>query len=246
MTSGPTLDGRRVLVTGIAGGIGRSVARAVTERGGRVAGIDAAATDGAWTVCDLRRSAEATAAVRRCNDELGGLDAVVNVAGGSGRSHGDGPVDSITDKGWDYVLDLNLRTTFHVCRASLPLLGPGSSVVNVTSVLGLTGGVAGAFDAHGYAAAKGAIVSLTRAMAVSYAPRGIRVNAVAPGLVRTPMSVRAQGSPEVLAVAARYQPLTGALLEPDDVAAVITFLLSPMASTMTGVVLPADGGWTAG
>jgi NAD(P)-dependent dehydrogenase (short-subunit alcohol dehydrogenase family) len=231
------------VVAGVAGGIGRRVASTVTAWGGRVAGIDVAA-GGDWVVCDLRDGANATRAVRACAEALDGIDAVVNVTGGSGRSHGDGTVDNITDEGWDHVLDINLRTTFNVCRAAVPLLGAGSSIVNVASVLGLVGGVAGTFDAHGYAAAKGGVVALTRAMAVSYAEAGIRVNAVAPGLVRTPMSVRAQSSPEVLAVAAAHQPLVGALIEPEDIASVVAFLVSSMAAAVTGAVLPVDGGWT--
>jgi meso-butanediol dehydrogenase/(S,S)-butanediol dehydrogenase/diacetyl reductase len=118
-------------------------------------------------------------------------------------------------------------------------------VGNLTSVLGLVGGVAGAFDAHAYAAAKGAVIALTRAMAVSYADRGIRVNAVAPGLVRTPMSARAQTSPQILAEAAVRQPLVGSLIEPSDVTTVIAFLVSPASAAITGVILPVDGGWTA-
>jgi NAD(P)-dependent dehydrogenase (short-subunit alcohol dehydrogenase family) len=243
--AGP-LAGRRVVVTGAAGGIGQSVATELTRQGASVRGIDMKpCSDDSWEVCDLSRSAQTDQAITQCTERLGGLDAVVNVAGGSGRSRGDGPVDQITDEGWDYALDTNLRSTFHVCRAALPYLGDGSSIVNLTSVLGLVGGVAGAFDAHAYAAAKGAVIALTRAMAVSYADRGIRVNAVAPGLVRTPMSARAQTSPQILAEAAVRQPLVGSLIEPSDVTTVIAFLVSPASAAITGVILPVDGGWTA-
>jgi NAD(P)-dependent dehydrogenase (short-subunit alcohol dehydrogenase family) len=240
------LSGRRTVVTGAAGGIGQSLTDELARQGALVRGIDLApCTDDSWAVCDLRQGAQTNRAIAECAERLGGLDAVVNVAGGSGRSRGDGPVDQITDEGWDYALDTNLRSTFHVCRAALPYLGAGSSIVNLTSVLGLVGGVAEVFDAHAYAAAKGAVIALTRAMAVSYAGRGIRVNAVAPGLVRTPMSTRAQTSPEILAEAALRQPLVGSLIEPSDVTSVIAFLVSPASAAITGVILPIDGGWTA-
>ena len=246
MTASGQLAGRRALVTGVAGGIGTAVAAALASDGASVCGIDAAqAASGGWIEADLRIAADTDRAVSECLGRLGGLDIVVNVAGGSARSHGDGRVDEITDTGLDYVLDTNLRSVFHVCRATLPHLGPGSSIVNVTSVLGLVGGAPGSFETHGYAAAKGAIVALTRAMAVSYAERQIRVNAVAPGLVRTPMSARAQASADVLAVAALHQPLTGPLIEAADVAGAIAFLASPGAQAITGVILPVDGGWTA-
>lgn len=225
-------------------GIGAAIAAELNARGAQVCGIDSR-DGGTWIRCDLRNGPATDEAVAACASLLGGLDVVVNVAGGSGRAYGDGRVDEITDAGLDYVLDTNLRSVFHVCRAALNHLGEGSSIVNVASVLRLVGGVAGSFDAHGYAAAKGAVIALTRAMAVSYAGRSIRVNAVAPGLVRTPMSQRAQGDPEALAAAARHQPLTGPLIEAADVAAAVAFLVSAGSRAVTGVILPVDGGWTA-
>lgn len=237
---------RRALVTGAAGGIGRAVVADLEHRGMAVAGIDVDPGDAANVIaCDVTDSAQVNAAVLAVLNQLGGLDVVVNVVGISGRRLGDGPIHECTDEAWDLLMATNLRSVFLVCRAALSHMGPGGSIVNLTSVLGMRGGTRGVFETHAYAASKGAIISLTKAMAASYAERGIRVNAVAPGLVRTPMSERAQANDEVLAETARRQPLVGALLEPAQVAAAVGFLASTESDAITGVVLPVDGGWTA-
>lgn len=245
MVSG-RLDGRRALVTGAAGGIGAAVSAALRAHGAVVVGVDLDPR-GFPEVrrADLTDSAETDRVVTDAGRELGGVDILVTVAGASGRRLGDGPVDRLSDEAYRYVLDANLTSTITVCRAALPLLGSGGAVVTVSSVLGIVGGAAGVFDTHAYAAAKGALLALTRAMAISYAARGIRVNAVAPGLVRTAMSERAQSDPEALAAAAARQPLVGPFLEPAQIASVVAFLASDDASGVTGVVVPVDGGWTA-
>jgi NAD(P)-dependent dehydrogenase (short-subunit alcohol dehydrogenase family) len=235
---------RRALVTGAAGGIGRAVVAEMHKRGMTVVGLDVQAGGGV-IACDVSDSAAVDAAVADAVVRLGGLDVVVNIVGISGRRLGDGPVDQCTDEAIDLVLQTNVASVFYVCRAALAHLGAGASIVNLTSVLGLRGGAPEIFETHAYAASKGAVISLTKAMAASYAPRGIRVNAVAPGLVRTPMSERAQGNEAVLAESARRQPLVGPLLEPEQVAAAIGFLCDTESDGITGVVLPVDGGWTA-
>lgn len=235
---------RRALVTGAAGGIGAATMAALHDRGMAVVGLDQ--TPGAATSvleCDVTDEAAVSAAVAEAAARLGGLDVVVNVVGISGRRLGDGPVHECTDEAWQRVLDVNLRSVFLVCKAALPRLGPGSSIVNISSVLGVTGDATGLFATHAYAASKGAVLALTRAMAATYAADGIRVNAVAPGLVRTPMSSRAQGDRKVLEAAALRQPLTGPLVESEAVAATVAFLASTDAAAITGAVVPVDGGW---
>jgi meso-butanediol dehydrogenase/(S,S)-butanediol dehydrogenase/diacetyl reductase len=182
---------------------------------------------------------------REVERRFGRLDGLVNVVGASGRRVGDGPVDVCTEEGWDWVLNVNLRSTFLCCKHAIPLFRRtgGGSIVNLGSVLGLVGHEL--FDTHAYAASKGAVLALSRAMAVKYAPERIRVNVVCPGLIRTPMSRRAQENAEVLAALAELQPLTGAMGEPEDVADAALYLLSDAARFVTGVVLPVDGGWTA-
>lgn len=237
---------RGALVTGATGGIGRAVVAELEGRGLGVVGLDVDASDSPNVIaCDVTDSAQVNAAVAEALKRLPGLDVVVNVVGVSGRRLGDGPVHECTDEAWDHLMATNLRSVFLVCRAALSHLGPGGSIVNLTSVLGMRGGAPGVFETHAYAASKGAIISLTKAMATSYAARGIRVNAVAPGLVRTPMSERAQSNDSVLAESARRQLLVGPLIEAAQVAAAVGFLASPESDAITGVVLPVDGGWTA-
>lgn len=246
MNTNPVGAERRALVTGAAGGIGQAVVRELGARGMAVAGLDCEPGDAPYTTrCDVTDRQQVDLSVADAVARLGGLDVVVNIVGVSGRQLGDGPVDECTDEAWDHVMNTNARSVFFVCRAALPHLGRSGSIVNLASVLGLRGGAPALFDAHAYAASKGAIIALTRAMAASYAARGIRVNAVAPGLVQTPMSGRAQSDKAVLSHAAARQPLVGALLTPEQVAAAVGWLASPASDGVTGVVLPVDGGWTA-
>jgi NAD(P)-dependent dehydrogenase (short-subunit alcohol dehydrogenase family) len=141
-------------------------------------------------------------------------------------------------------MEANLRSVFLTCRRVVPLLleRGGGAIVTLSSVLGLVGGDDD-FATHAYAASKGAIVSLTRAMAVTYASNGIRCNVICPGLIETPMSRRAQGDPRIVARLAELQPLTASFGQPQDVAGAALYLAT--APFVTGVVLPVDGGWTA-
>ena len=220
------------LVTGAAGGIGRAVCAALSAAGYEVVGVD-------------REEAELTdeAAVAAVFAPLGRLDVVVCAHGGSGRAFGDGPVHECTRAGWDATLAMNLTSVFLVCRAAVPLLrANGGAIVTVASVLGLVGGDRD-FATHAYAASKGGLIALTRSMAVTYADAGIRCNVVAPGLIATPMSERAQGDPAIRARLAELQPLTADFGRPEDVAGAVVYLAG--APFVTGTVLTVDGGWTA-
>jgi meso-butanediol dehydrogenase/(S,S)-butanediol dehydrogenase/diacetyl reductase len=238
------------LVTGAAGGIGGAIVAAFAAAGHRVLAVDRdasriAAREGLVAhAADLVRDAAAAGAVAAAVERFGRLDVVVCGHGGSGRAFGDGPVDECTESGWDRTLELNLKSVFLVCRHAVPALraAGGGSIVTLGSVLGLVGGDRD-FATHAYAASKGAIVSLTRAMAVAYAGDGIRCNVVCPGLIATPMSARAQGDAAIRARLADLQPLTGDLGRPEDVAEAVLHLAT--APFTTGTVLTVDGGWTA-
>jgi meso-butanediol dehydrogenase / (S,S)-butanediol dehydrogenase / diacetyl reductase len=221
------------VVTGAAGGIGSAVAAAFADAGFDVVGLDR-------EQADLSHADE----VGRAFAELDRIDALFNGAGMSGRPLGDGPVESCTEEAWDAVLATNLKSVFLCCRAAIPKLraAGGGAIVNLASVLALVGGDED-FATHAYATSKAGIVGLTRAMAVTYAPEGIRCNAIAPGLIATPTSARAQGDERIRARLPELQPLTGDCGRPEDVAQAAVYLAT--APFVTGAVLTVDGGWTA-
>jgi NAD(P)-dependent dehydrogenase (short-subunit alcohol dehydrogenase family) len=253
------LHNKITLVTGAGSGIGRATALRFAAEGARVAALDVSAeglaevvaTVGAAggqaipLVADVSRSEDVRRAVEQTLAEWGRMDAVFNGVGISGRRWGDGPVDQCTEEAWAHVMNVNLTSMFLVCKYSLPaLLETRGAVVNLASVLGLVGGDED-FATHAYAASKAGIIGLSRAMASYYAPRGVRVNVIAPGLIATPMSQRAQSDPHILARLPQLQPLTGAMGTPEDIAAAAAYLASDDARFVTGAVLTVDGGWTA-
>lgn len=239
-----------LLITG-ATGIAAATVRLATAAGHKVFvtslhADDCAALGVPYLASDLTDSAQATAAVAACVAALGSVDGVFCVVGGSGRRFGDGPLDSCTDEGWRQTFALNLDTTFFIARAALAQFlaqGGGGSLVFTGSVLA-THPEPGKFATHAYAASKGAILSLVTTLASYYAPQKIRVNAVAPGLVRTPMSQRAQGDAEIMALLKTKQPLAEDLLSADELAKAALFLLGDSAAQITGQTLTVDGGWS--
>lgn len=251
------LPTKNIIVTGAGSGIGRAVVVQLVAAGSRVAGFDRSADGLAETYalpgvgpaflplcCDVTDTAQVTSSIATVLEHWGRIDGLFNGAGASGRRYGDGPVDLCSEAGWDWTMNVNLRSTFLMCKYCVPhLLASRGAIVNLASVLGIVGGDED-FATHAYAAAKAGIIGLSRAMASSYATRGLRVNVVAPGLIATPMSQRAQESAHIQERLQQLQPLTGTMGAPEDVAASVAFLLSDDARFLTGVVLPVDGGWT--
>ena len=256
--------GRTVLVTGSTGMAG-SAARAIAAEGGSVfvvsrtpanaqALAESIASDGgmvAWHAADVSHEDEVAAAFDACMARFGRIDAVYGAAGISARRFGDGPLHEATLEGWETVMAANARSQFLVCRAAVRRMlgqepdahGARGVLLTMSSALA-THPASTHFATHAYAASKGAIEAFTRVVAAYYAPSGIRVNAIAPSLVATPMSRRAQEDPAILAYLASKQPLAGGPIDADAVTSAALFLLSDDARMITGQVIAVDGGWS--
>jgi NAD(P)-dependent dehydrogenase (short-subunit alcohol dehydrogenase family) len=224
----------RVLVAGADGGIGSACIESIRAAGGQSYGVDLDSTD-------ITVPGGAEKAVDQAQAELGALDGVVHAIGMSGRRLGDGPVTDCTDEAWAEVHRVNHESVFRLLRAALPKLAPGGSVIVVGSALATS--LDRDFRTAAYASAKGALIPLVRSAAYDAAPQGVRVNLVAAGLVDTPMARRALESPHITARLAELMPLGGTACTPQQVADVVTWLLSPAAGRTTGAVIPVDGGW---
>lgn len=203
-----------------------------------------------YHVADLTRSGEVAQAVESCLARHNRIDALFNVAGISGRRFGDGPIHECTEEGWDITMETNVKSMFLMCRAVIRQMleqpagenGLRGAILNMASMLAFSPEPR-FFATHAYAASKSAIIGLTQAMAAYYAPSKIRVNAIAPALVRTPMSQRAQQNPDLIEFIKTKQPLSEDLIEAEDVARAAVFLLSDDARNITGEVLSVDAGW---
>ena len=239
------LCGLRIAVTGAASGIGRAALELAAREGASVAGLDRCvdelAGSAATTVigCDVSREGDVEHAFDDVRAALGGLDGLVNAAG-VGDESGDAVETSV--ELWERMLAVNLTGVLLTSRAALPLLreSGGGSIVHIASQLALVG----TRGSVAYCASKGGVVALARAMALDHATEGIRVNAVCPGPVDTPMFRRSSGPLRLDALLEVDVPL-GRLGKPEEIASLIVYLLSPESSFVTGAVVAADGGWTA-
>ena len=205
-------------------------------------------SDAGFTAADVRDENLVRKAVATCLDRFGRIDALFNVAGVSARRAGDGPLHECKSAGWDLAMDVNAKGTFLLCREVLSVWMKNSQAGSILNC----GGVLARhpqrdhFATVGYAASKGAIEAMSVAAAAYYAPWGIRINVIAPGLVRTPMSARAQANPLITEYMSHKQPLTKGMLTAEDIAKTACFLLRSDSSPITGQIVNVDGGWTVG
>lgn len=252
-----TLQDKIIVVIGGTTGLGLSAAQAFVREGARVLVVSRSprnvekalatlGTAGCGFAGDATESATAERAIAEAQNKFGGFHGLYHVAGGSGRKQGDGPLHELTDQGLDFTLDLNLKSVVYSNRAALRAFraqGRGGTILNMTSVLAYSPAPRH-FATHAYAAAKAAIIGLTRSAAACYAADNIRVNAIAPALVDTPMAQRAVTNEEVLRYISTRQPLDGGRVGlPKDYDAVAVWFMSDESRFATGQVLGIDGGW---
>jgi NAD(P)-dependent dehydrogenase (short-subunit alcohol dehydrogenase family) len=249
-SAGPWLAGKRIVVTGAASGIGLGAARAFRELGAEIAVVDRdkKALDSAWADLEARRrhtvdvvdEAACEAIFAATNAAMDGVDGVFHAAGISDVV---APAAEVDVADWQRVVDVNLRGTFLICRAAgrIMLEQRQGSIVTVSSVNGLNG----IPRRHAYGPAKAAIAQLTRTLACEWGKAGVRVNALAPTYVHTPMVDRLIANGKLDLDRLRRRTPLGRLGEVEDVAHAGAFLLSDWSRFLTGVILPVDGGWLA-
>jgi len=247
------LEGKVVFVTGAASGIGLACARRYAAEGAAVVGFDLDRTD-AWGEIeksaagaryhtgDVRDAEAQNAAVADTLEAFGQVDVLLTAAGVAGG----GPVHLVSEEDWNRVQDINLRGTFLSCKAVLPNMIERRSgcIITVASVEGIEGQEGGST----YNASKGGVILLTKNMALDYGRLGIRVNAICPGFIETPL-LQSVFDIDVMAEVkerVRFQHKLGRLGKPEEIAGVAFFLASDDASFVSGQALAVDGGFTAG
>lgn len=249
------LKDKIIVLTGVTGGIGRVTARMYLDRGATVIGSDINADQGVELEAELRaaglpfsfvagdvtQSSTARAVAEFVREHHGRLDVLHNCAGVLIPKS----LQDTSDEEWDLVINVSLRGTFLMTRELSPLMGPGGSIINMGSSLGLVGGA----NEAAYCAAKGAVVNFTKAAACDLAPN-IRVNAICPGAIDTPMPRDVVGAlpeteQEEVWKGLEAEHLLGRVGQPEEVAALAAFLASDASSFVNGAAISVDGGWTA-
>jgi len=250
------LSGKKAIVTGGAAGIGRAAAVMLAKAGAAVTIVDLDKAGGesvvhqiikaggrAMFVCgDVSRAEDCRNAVQETVEAWGGVDILFNNAGIIRRA----TVTELSEEDWDRVMAVNVRSMFLMCKYAIPFMeeAGGGAVINNASGWGLTGGARAAV----YCASKGAVVNLTRAMAVDYGMKNIRVNCVAPGDTDTSMlrnEAKQLGEPEAAFLKDSASRPLGRIARPEEIASAVLYLASEGASFVTGAILPVDGGGLA-
>jgi NAD(P)-dependent dehydrogenase (short-subunit alcohol dehydrogenase family) len=239
------LDGKVAVITGAGSGMAKATAEVFVREGAKVVAADVSGAqkdtaaelgDAVLPVhCDVTNEADVEALMRTAVDELGHLDVLCNVAGVADAAM----LTDVTAQQYERLIEVNLRGVLHGLKHGIKTMieqGTGGSIVNWSSL----GGINGSPFTGVYSAAKAAVISLTKTATIEYGAQGIRVNAVCPGFIFTPMSAGGERIPGMLEKAA-----LGRGGQPEEVAEVAAFLASDRASYVSGVIVPVDGGWSA-
>jgi NAD(P)-dependent dehydrogenase (short-subunit alcohol dehydrogenase family) len=240
------LENKVAIVTGSSSGIGKAIAEKFASEGSSVVFSDINDFDvsrfgdkAIFVKCDVSKSEEVESLVKVCLEKFGKVDVIVNNAGIGSL----GDVLSMSDDVWHRTIEINLSGVFYGIRAAGKIMkekGIKGSIINMTSILGSVG-----FEgASAYCASKGGVGQLTRTSALELAPSGIRVNAIAPGFIKTNMTKGVQEDDKLSKLVNGMTPL-GYMGEPDDIANAALYLASDDSKYVTGSILYVDGGWTA-
>ncbi|TRZ47064.1 3-oxoacyl-ACP reductase FabG [bacterium] len=250
-----SLVGKKALVTGSSRGIGRGIALALAAQGADVVvnyrgnieqanvvveEIKRMGRNAIAIQADVSKSDEVTRMFEEVKSQWGSLNILVNNAGIVAQN----PIEKITEDEWSRIIDTNLKGQFLCIQKALPLLAAGSRIVCISSIA--SGGVGVGFGniAH-YAASKGGVIGMVEDLAIEFGPRGININAIAPGIIESDMTTPMLSSPEQKAGLTARIPKRR-IGRPADIAAAAAFLSSDEADYITGTVIYVDGGWLAG
>lgn len=241
-----------VVITGAAGGIGMGMVERFAEDGASVALCDlhgaadaAKKFEGMGNVVgydfDITDRESAANAMKKINDELGGIDVLINNAGINVGPDERKTVDDFSDKWWDAIIKVDLDGTYNCTKLAIPYMKEGSAVINVSSIVGMIP----LRNQCAFTAAKAAVINFTKAIAMELAPRGIRANVICPGTIGIAITNTLWKENSAMQGLLSHIPM-GRQGTPADIANAAAFLASDMAAYITGAVLPVDGGWTCG
>jgi NAD(P)-dependent dehydrogenase (short-subunit alcohol dehydrogenase family) len=247
------LQNKNIIIMGGTSGMGLAAAQKFVSEGAQVLSVgkpqETALNDDQISIlfADAREEETMSKAIQICIEKFGGFDGLFHVAGGSGRSFGDGPLHEMSVEGWKQTLELNATTVMLSNKAAIDHFlkqNKSGAIVNLSSVLAMHPAPS-FFSTHAYAAAKAAIIGLSTSSASYYAKNNIRINVISPGLVETPMSVRARENENIMSYIKFKQPLDGGRIgNANDVTSIAALLLSDQTSFITGQNIAVDGGWS--
>lgn len=253
-----TLKEKKIVIIGGTTGMGFSAAKACIAAGATVVVVGKdedlckEAEQKLGSQClgfcgDATHESTAHLAIKASVNHFGGFDGIYHVAGGSGRRFGDGPIHELEIEGWEKTMNLNLTSLMFTNKAAIDFFlerNQSGVILNMASVLAFSPSPE-YFHTHAYAAAKAAVIGLSKSISSYYAKNNIRINVIAPGLIDSPMSVRAMQDEKIVSFIKTKQPLGGGRAGlPADLDGAAVFLLSDSASFITGQVLAIDGGWS--